>query len=170
MSAATLLTDAFTEAVAYWRANGGGTRAGLIADLQATLGITQATAAKWVDAMTQAAFDIAMTDGITYADFKARLIAVGPARALEGAKCVFEHLRSTILLQDATNEEVAKLDEALAAIDADIAAANAAVAAVTAQPVSDARTLSLVALNDYLGKLQRRRTARVLERNRLLGT
>lgn len=170
MAAATLLTDAFTEAIAYWRANNGGTRAGLIADLQAVLGITQATAAKWVDAMTQQAYDQAMTDTPDYPGFKTRLLAVGPARALAGAQCVFESLRSTLLLQDATNEELAKIDLVLAAIDADIIACDTAIAAVTAEPASTARDLSLLALSDYRLKLQRRRTARELDRNRLLGT
>jgi hypothetical protein len=167
MAAATLLTDAFTRAVVYWRANAGGTRAGLIAHLQDTVGITQPTATRWVDAMTQEAFDIAMTDAPDYAGFKDRLVVVGAMRALRGAQCVFKGLREGALLQDAKDELLARYDDGLLLEAGKLAATNAAMLNLTAQPDSATRTEALLALLARRVRLTELLAAQQAERDRL---
>ena len=163
--AATLLTDAFTQAVIYWRANAGGTRAGLIAHLQSTVGITQLTAARWVDAMMQEAYDLAIIDDATYPSFKARLIEVGPTRALHGAKCVFENLREGALMPDAKAELLAQKDETISLQQVRLDAVNAAVLYVQGLSAGAERDEALVALaarvvrlSESIARLQADRT------------
>ena len=168
MAAATLLTDAFTQAVVYWRANAGGTRAGLIAHLQSTVSLTSVVAAKWVDAMILEAFNLAIIDDATYPSFKARLLEVGPTRALNGARCVFDNLREGVLILDAMAEEAAKQDTLIAGVDAELASLLTTTLAVTAQPPSAERDLLLSALSSYQSKLERRRASYVMVRDRAL--
>lgn len=167
---ATLLTDAFSEAVAYWRANNGGTRAGLITDLVNTLGVSVATATKWVDAMTQQCYDQAMTDGPDYASFKSRLLAVGATRAFAGVSCAFAELRKGALIEDSRTETIAKFDERIAAVDVKIADTSSAISTIGAQAPSTERTTALKALSLYAVRLQAQRNILVVERDKLAAT
>jgi len=167
MSAATLLEDGFEEALIYWQANNMGTRAGLIAHLMAQLGISQNLAIKWVDAVTQEAFDTAISDDITYGTFKARMIAVSNARAKHAADTIFNNLKLGLLIQDATDQLIAKHDETIAALDVQISNTSAAITDLENDTPSNTRDTSLIALNRYLSRLQKQREGSVVERNRL---
>jgi len=147
VAAATLLTDAFSEAVSYWRESGGGTRAGLIQRLQNRLAVTQETAGRWVDAMMQEAYDLAIIDEATYPSFKARLLQVGPVRALNGAQCIFEQLRRGALSLDARDEKVAQYDVLITELQTRLAAVNAALGEVAAFPGGVFKTEATEALN-----------------------
>ena len=166
--ATTLLTDAFSQAILYWRVNAGGTRAGLIAHLQSSVGISAGTAARWVDAITAECFNIAMTDDTTYAAFKARIIAVGVTRAQAGVTCAFERLREGTLVLDARDEKLVQVDEIIAELNTKITTTTATIAAVTATPASENRSTELIALNLYLKRLNSMLTTRQDERASLV--
>lgn len=155
-SPTSLLTDAFKEMRAYWLANGGGTRAGLIADLVAVLGVTQQKAANWVDAVTQDAFDLGFTDDNTYATFKARLLAIGVQRGNRMTMVIFGDLTGGPLVSDAKDQVVANIDAEIASVNADVALAGAALAELRALPASATRDFDIVSVNAYTLQLQRR--------------
>jgi len=165
---ATLLTDAFNQAIIYWRANNVGTRAGLIAHLQATVGISAGTAGNWVDAIIREMYDLGISDDVTYAAFKTRMQAVGFTRGQAGATCAFEHLRKGNLVLDERDEKVAMIDEVIAGLDAQIASTNTTIASVTATAPGEVRTTSLAALALYLVRLNKMRDQRLEERARLV--
>jgi hypothetical protein len=169
MSASTLLTDAFAAARAYWAANNVGTRAGLIAHLVATVGVTTTKATAWVDAITKEVFDIGVSDGTAYADFKTRVQAIGVARANRALKNAFAGLSDGQLLQDAKDQAVAFIDTRIAAANADIAVFTTLRADVAAEPPSADRDNSLVAIDSYLGVLARKVDALLRDRDRAAG-
>lgn len=168
MAAATLLTDAFNAAVVYWIANAGGTRAGLIAALVGAVGVSQSKATTWVDAITQGSVDVGFTDDPAYSAFKARLVAINQARGIRMTACIFEYLTGDLLLQDAKDEIVAGFNEKIAVVDADIAIFTALRVSVAAEAPGADRDNSLIAIDNYLGVLARRRNAYVRDRDRAL--
>jgi len=169
MSAATLLEDGFKEALIYWQANNMGTRAGLIAHLMAQLGISQNLAIKWVDAVTQEAFDTAISDDITYGTFKARMIAVSNARAKHAADTIFNNLKLGLLVQDATDQLIGKHDEAITALNIKIIDTSNSIIDLENDTPNTTVNTSLVALKLYLIRLQGLVASRTIERNKLAG-
>ena len=167
MSAATLLEDGFNQVISYWQINNMGTRAGLIAHLITTIGISQNVAIKWVDAITDKAFKIAISDDDTYGTFKARFIAVGTARSLNAAEVIFESLRKDTLSDDARTELIAKIDENISAIDIKINDTSSSITDLLDDTPSTTRNTSLDALALYLTRLQKQRDAQVRDRDRL---
>lgn len=164
---ATLLDDAFAQAIVYWKANNGGTRAGLIADLVAVIGITNGVAANWVDAFTAEVFNLGMSDATTYASFKTWLQTVGVVRAEAGVRCAFENLKAGTLINDARGQLIARLNDEIAITDTRISQVSTSISEITAQTPSTSRTVALRALNLYLVRLQKQREAQVIERDRL---
>jgi len=167
MSAATLLEDGFKEAVIYWEANNMGTRAGLIAQLMSTLNISQNLTIKWVDAITQESFDTAISDDNTYGTFKTRFLAISRARAKHAADTIFNNLKLGLLVQDATDQLIAKIDEFIVALDVKITNTNASISDLENDTPSTTRDTSLVALKLYRTRLTGQREAKIIERDRL---
>lgn len=163
---ATLLDSAFAEAIAYWTANNGGTRAGLIADLVAVIAVTNAVAANWVDAITEEVFNLGMSADITYAAFKTWLQSVGGVRAKAGVTCAFNNLKDGTLINDARKQIIAKLNDAIVITDDRISEVTVSIAQITAQVPSTTRTVILKALNLLLSKLNQQRSAQMTERDR----
>jgi len=168
MAAATLLTDAFNAAKAYWLANALGTRAGLIADLVAKIGVTQSKAASWVDAITTEVFQLGVSDDTTYATFKARLLSIGATRAGNAVNCAFDNLRKGALVQDSRNEAVAMIDQLMAEVGAELSRLLSAKASVEAQPSSVVRDSLLVAIATHQLKLERKIASYLVSRERAL--
>jgi len=164
----TLLTNAFNQSLIYWRNNNVGTRAGLSAHLQSTVGISAGTAVTWIDAITREVFNLGISDDTTYAAFKTRMQAVGFTRGQAGVTCAFDHLRKTTLALDERDELVAKVDDIIAELNTQIDSTNTSITTVTAAAPGEVRTTSLTALNLYLVRLTKMRDQRVDERARLV--
>ena len=164
---ATLLDDAFAEAINYWTVNNGGTRAGLIADLVAVIGITNVVAANWTDAFTAEIFNLGMSSDITYAAFKTWLQSVGRVRAEAGIKCAFENLKTGTLINDSRKQLIARLNIGIAITDTRISEVTTSISEISALAPSTSKTVILKSLNLYLIKLQKQREAQLVERDRL---
>jgi hypothetical protein len=164
---ATLLDSAFAEAIAYWRANNGGTRAGLIANLVAVIEVTNGVAANWVDAFTAEIFNLGMSADTTYAAFKTWLLSVGAVRGEAGVRCAFDNLKEGSLINDARNQLIGKLNDGIAVIDTKITNTLTSVTEVKLQAPSVTKTTVLKALELYENRLQSQRSGLVTERDRL---